>query len=412
MIHQALNPGTILNGNFRIERVLGRGGFGITYLATDLSLERTVAIKEFFPKDFCSREENTTLIDLGNSATWTLVNQLKAKFLKEARNIAKLSHPNIIKIYAAFEANNTAYYVMEYVPGKSLYELICETGPMKPDEAVSVIEKIGGALEYVHELKINHLDVKPGNILWNPATRTPVLIDFGLSKQYDREGNQTSSTPVGVSNGYAPIEQYQVNGVHEFAPQTDLYALGATLYFLVSGKRPPEAMVLLNENLTFDKGFPEALKAPIRKAMSPRRVDRHSSVSEFLASLKEPDTVYIDFDDTNPVQHVPQKPVEQKTSVEPLKTDLPKKPDESKRGSGTSIFVVILLLTLLIIVVCFIASSSGDRDSDNYAVDTVAAVRQTPAVEYYYPVEEAAPEAEELFAVESVELAPADSAQW
>lgn len=210
---QTLLTGSLLqHGTYRIEKVLGQGGFGITYLATDLNLQRKVAIKEFFPKDFCDRNEATSQVTLGTKNTAEFVNRLKSKFLKEARNIAQFDHPNIIRIYAAFEENNTAYYVMEYIEGESLSSIVKKSGPLPEKRALGYIAKVGEALEYVHERKINHLDIKPANIMVRKSDDSPILIDFGLSKQYDSDGNQTSTMPPGFSHGFAPLEQYNEGG--------------------------------------------------------------------------------------------------------------------------------------------------------------------------------------------------------
>ena len=282
---QHLQPGTLLhNGTYRIIDVLGRGGFGITYLALDLNLDRQVAVKEFFPKDYCERTD-TTQVTVGTSSAVELVSRLKAKFLKEARNIAKFSHSGIIKIHAAFEENNTAYYIMDFINGVSLNELIRQNGPLSVERAISVITSVGESLSYVHQQKINHLDIKPGNIMWDNLNGCPILIDFGLSKQYDNEGNQTSTTPTGISAGYAPIEQYKNGGISSFSPQTDIYALGATLYFLITGTVPPDATDLAMEGLTFPAGIPASLKSAIQHAMSLRIADRPATVRDFLAEL-------------------------------------------------------------------------------------------------------------------------------
>lgn len=282
---QHLQPGTLLhNGTYRIIDVLGRGGFGITYLALDINLDRQVAVKEFFPKDYCERTD-TTKVTVGTSSAVELVSRLKAKFLKEARNIAKFSHSGIIKIHAAFEENNTAYYIMDFINGVSLNELIRQNGPLSVERAISVITSVGESLSYVHQQKINHLDIKPGNIMWDNLNGCPILIDFGLSKQYDGEGNQTSTTPTGISVGYAPIEQYKNSGISTFSPQTDIYALGATLYFLITGTVPPDATDLAMEGLTFPAGIPASLKSAIQHAMSLRTADRPATVADFIAEL-------------------------------------------------------------------------------------------------------------------------------
>ncbi|MDE6321326.1 MAG: protein kinase, partial [Muribaculaceae bacterium] len=157
---QTLAAGTLLhNGTYRIEQVLGQGGFGITYLATDLNLQRLVAIKEFFPKEYCERDETTSHVSLGTKNTADFVNKLKGKFLKEARNIAKFDHPNIIRIHAAFEENNTAYYVMEYIEGESLSSMVHNNGKLPEKSAVGYIAQVGGAVDYIRKAKVDPQDV-------------------------------------------------------------------------------------------------------------------------------------------------------------------------------------------------------------------------------------------------------------
>ncbi|MCH5225422.1 MAG: protein kinase [Muribaculaceae bacterium] len=290
-----LKKGTLLHhGMYRIERILGSGGFGITYLATDLGLERLRAIKEFFPKDYCDRDETTSHVTLGTSNTAEFVDKLKKKFIKEARNIANLDqHQGIITIHAVFEENNTAYYVMDYIEGENLSEIVKRDGPLAIEKAIKYITEVGNALNYVHEHHINHLDIKPANIMIRRKDDSPILIDFGLSKQYDSEGLQTSTTPTGISHGYAPFEQYKEGGVKEFSPQTDVYSLAATLYYIVSGKVPPHATDLIENPLSFPEGFPYFLKYPLSKAMSTKRRQRHETVKAFISSLKPEDVATV-----------------------------------------------------------------------------------------------------------------------
>ncbi len=210
---QHLQPNTTLqSGKYRIERVLGQGGFGITYLAVQTSLERNVAIKEFFMKDFCSRDN--TLLTTGSTK---IVEQCRKKFIKEARNLARLSHPNIIGVIDVFEENGTVYYVMPYLTGGSLEDYVKKNGSLSESESMKYIRQIASALKYMHEEQhICHYDVKPANILLDKKGNA-VLIDFGISKNYDANGHETTTTPIGMSEGYAPIEQYQQN-VEEFSP--------------------------------------------------------------------------------------------------------------------------------------------------------------------------------------------------
>ena len=279
---------TLLGGKYRIERVLGQGGFGITYLACHTMLDKRVAIKEFFPQSFCNRDSSTSRVVLGTLSAAELVERFRLKFIKEARNISRLSHSAIVQIHDIFEENDTAYYVMDYIEGESLSALVRREGPLASARALHLVRCVGDALSYIHGLKMNHLDVKPANIMLSQATGQPTLIDFGLAKQYDEGGHQTTSTPVGISHGYAPMEQYNIGGVSLFSPETDIYALGATLYYLLSGETPTEAPKLINEELTFPATIPANLIAPIRRAMSPAKRDRYSSVADFLQALETP----------------------------------------------------------------------------------------------------------------------------
>lgn len=348
MTIQGLKQGTTLrHGTYRIEGILGQGGFGITYLATDLNLDRKVAIKEFFPKDYCDREGETSQVTLGTSSTEDFVTRLKAKFLKEARNIAKFDNPGIIRIHAAFEENNTAYYVMDYIEGTTLSEMVKRNGPLPVSKALEYITKVGEALEYVHGHRMNHLDVKPANIMVRASENMPVLIDFGLSKQYDSEGQQTSTTPTGISHGYAPMEQYNDGGVKEFSPQTDLYSLAATLYYVLSGVVPPQATKLVDETLIFPAEIPASLIKPIGKAMKTARRYRHNSIREFLDQLdkaEENDATII----SNLV--IIPKP-EEKASEEDKLPDEHIEANSQKSGNGGKDIWKILIAVFAIAVV-------------------------------------------------------------
>ena len=284
---QQLQPQTTLqSGKYRIISTLGQGGFGITYLAEQTMLGRKVAVKEFFYKECCDREEGTSHITLGTQSNRETVQRFMNKFLKEARTISQLDHPNIIKIYDIFEENNTAYYVMEYIEGENLSEMVKRQGALSEVTAVGYIKKVADALAYIHAQNINHLDVKPGNIMLRQHDNQIVLIDFGLSKQYDDVGSQTSSTPIGVSQGYAPIEQYRAGGVSQFSPQTDIYSLGATLYWLIIGKTPPPADEILDEGLPAIPAYVSLpVKNAIENAMQVKKKDRPQSVMDFLNLL-------------------------------------------------------------------------------------------------------------------------------
>ena len=290
-----LQPGTLLQGDrYRIIDVLGQGGFGITYLAEQVMAERKVCIKEFFPKEYYNRNEDSRSISLGSQGSAEIMELYKAKFIKEAKTIAKLDHPNIIHIFDVFAENNTAYYVMEYIDGESLSALVKSRGVLPESEAIGYIKQVAAALGSIHEQRIMHLDIKPANVMLRKEDGRAVLIDFGLSKQYDAEGNQTSSTPVGISAGYAPMEQYQQGGVREFSPETDIYSLGATLYYLVTGVVPPQAATIVDEGLP---ELPAHLSVNVRNAiersMEVQRKRRPHSIKEFLALLEDNNPVVV-----------------------------------------------------------------------------------------------------------------------
>ena len=275
---QHLQPNTTLQGGkYRIGRVLGQGGFGITYLAVQTSLERNVAIKEFFMKDFCSRD-NTKL----TTGSTKIVEQCRKKFIKEARNLARLSHPNIIGVIDIFEENETVYYVMPYLTGGSLEDYVKKHGTLSESESMKYIRQIASALKYMHEEQhICHYDVKPANILLDDKG-SAMLIDFGISKNYDASGHETTTTPIGMSEGYAPIEQYQQN-VEEFSPVSDVYALGATLYFLLHGKRPVSAVHRASgTELMISEQLSQEIKDLINESMKVSKLDRAKSVDLFL----------------------------------------------------------------------------------------------------------------------------------
>lgn len=282
-----LNLGTELQGGkYRIIRVLGQGGFGITYLALHTMLDKQVAIKEFFPKEYCDRKD-TTHVTIGTQNSTQLVGQLKNKFIKEARNISKLHHSNIITIHDIFEENDTAYYVMEFIEGSSLSELVKSRGAIPEAEALRYIRQIADAVMYMHKLSMNHLDLKPANIMLRQVDDQPILIDFGLSKQYDASGGQTSTTPVGISHGYAPIEQYRPGGVASFTPQTDVYGLGATLFNLLTGQVPPHYSDILEEGLPeFSEAVSASTQNAVKHAMEVRKNNRPQSVEAFLWELQ------------------------------------------------------------------------------------------------------------------------------
>ena len=287
-----LPTSTILRGGtYRIIRFISSGGFGCTYEAEHIMLEKRVAIKEFFVKDFCNRDENTAHVTIGTLSKKGLVDKLRRKFIDEAKALCRLQHPGIVSVQDVFEENGTAYFVMDYVDGKSLSDIIREEGPLPEERAVRYIRQVATALQYVHDNNRLHLDIKPGNIMID-GNDNPVLIDFGASKQYDEEDGENTSTLMGKTPGYAPPEQMS-NSVVKFLPATDIYALGATLYKLLTGITP------LDVNLRISGEEPEPLptnisaatRNAITAAMEINKNKRPQSLTAFVNLLQLPTAI-------------------------------------------------------------------------------------------------------------------------
>lgn len=298
----SLAIGTILHGeayDYKIMDVLGQGTFGITYKAKvemkgalgRLDSNMYVAVKEFFMKEVNGRENSS--VTSGSTSNGGLFCYYRDKFEREARNLSTLSHPNIVKVLEAFHANGTTYYSMEYIDGISLDKKIAQSpqGRIPLTEAIETLKQIGAAIAFMHSRNMLHLDVKPGNVMMR-KDGTAVLIDFGLSKQYTSDGEPESSTKVGAGTpGYAPIEQASYHEGKGFPTMMDVYALGGTLFKMLTGQRPPEASEILNEGFPTDSlrqlFIPDNIVNSISKAMAPLKKDRWQTVDEFVKHLDE-----------------------------------------------------------------------------------------------------------------------------
>jgi len=293
----ALPEGTVLNSgiaSYSIIKVLGSGGFGITYLAETIvqagnsSHTLHVAIKECYSSQLCWRENDGTSVGYSQSVAGQL-EQSKKDFISEAKRLKAVgnSHPNIVKVHEVFEANNTAYYVMEYLQGESLYTYVQNTagvgGGLSEGEMWRLMKPIIETISFLHENRITHLDIKPDNIMivkCKNGDTAPVLIDFGLSKHYDKDGRPTSTiNTLGITPGYSPIEQY--GGIREFSPASDIYALTATILYCLSGHDPKESNKITPEDI--DQMLPKdgcsaLFRGTIHKCMSPFAKDRPSDV--------------------------------------------------------------------------------------------------------------------------------------
>lgn len=269
------------NGRYSIGKMLGQGGFGITYQGADVSLMRPVAIKEFFPAG--STRHHTRLIPPTQLQQdgFLLARQ---RFIDEARLLSQFDHPGIVQVLDIFEENQTAYLVMELLQGQTLAARIAQPDPMDATEVLEVARKVLVALQLVHQAGLLHRDLKPDNILLAPEGRV-VLIDFGSARQFASQ-HTVSHTRL-VTPGYAPLEQYA--SMARFGPYTDLYALGATLLHALTGQIPPSANDrLLGSPLpTLPRNIPNSLAQALEASLSLKVEDRPQNVEALQALLQE-----------------------------------------------------------------------------------------------------------------------------
>ncbi len=290
---QALPAGHRLE-EFQIERVLGAGGFGITYLATDTSLGRKVVIKENLPAHCAFRDTRSGTVkargvdaESTSDFEWAIAN-----FLREASTLASLEHPNIAKVYRLFQGNRTAYFVMPYVEGVALDAVVekraAESRPFAREELVAILMPMLDALAYLHGQQVFHRDIKPGNILLT-GKNAPVLIDFGAARHL--LGNHSAT--VIESPGYTPYEQLATNC--ELGPASDLYSLAATFYRLITFQRPPRSgdrilkddMQALAGREDLVKRYGSKMLEAFDRALEIKPEPRPQSVNEMLAALGE-----------------------------------------------------------------------------------------------------------------------------
>ena len=279
-----LPHGVVLAGQYRVGKILGKpGGFGITYLGWDIYLQQKVAIKEYLPPDIAARIPESQDITVHTQDDRKDFDVGKEQFVREARIVARLDHPNIVRVRSFFNANDTAYMVMDYYDGMSLdayFHQVKQT--LDPTTAASLAQLILDGLAYVHTNGVVHRDVKPHNI-YLAAVGKPILLDFGAARK--AEGKQQSISVV-LTEGYAPLEQYQRHGGQ--GPWTDVYGVAATLYRMIVGRAPPVALDRLHrdelETSNFE-GIPEALKPVLRIALAQKAEDRYQNAIDFKNAL-------------------------------------------------------------------------------------------------------------------------------
>lgn len=370
------NGHLLQNGKYRLTHIVGQGGFGITYKGVwftevkgplgTIKTEVPICVKEYFFKDYCYRDPESYAVRVHSETGRVLFDKFKEKLIKEAKILSEVHHPHIVNVLEVFEENDTAYIAMEYISGNSLKYMMDKEGVLPEAKVLRYVHQIGEALQFVHEKNILHLDIKPSNILIDQNGKAR-LIDFGVSKRYDIEQQETSTTMLTLSKGFASIEQYDNEGTQSFSPCPDVYSLGATMYNLLTGKIPTESILRATRPLPSPRELNPAIsaktEAAIIKAMQIIPADRFQSVSEMLAELDFPQVEeevvknnisspeYFEEDETTILftTRLPQSKGAEDDETVLNNVDLPSVPKKKKRK--------VTLISLLIIIFASIGSA-------------------------------------------------------
>jgi serine/threonine protein kinase len=283
-----------MHGQYRISRFLNSGGFGITYIARD-ALNRDVVLKECFVEAFCTR--NQAAVQARSDQARPHLQRAIASFREEARLLAMMSHPNIVRIHQLFAENGTSYMALDYVAGHDLVEIVDEKKAMlTPGQIVKIAERLISALSHIHDRHLIHCDVSPDNICVSQSGE-PVLIDFGAARQIMDGVAQRHAGFSLVKDGYSPPELYQTNGV--CAVQSDIYSLAASLYYAITGRAPVDGETRLRAMIA-DRpdplitlagvvpGYPPGFLTTIDKAMSVDPDDRYATAKAWLRAMATP----------------------------------------------------------------------------------------------------------------------------
>lgn len=347
----ALAEGTILFDKYVIERVIGAGGFGITYYARHLKLGTFVAIKEFFLSGICQRLPNKMVVY--GELEPEKFEKYRQRFQEEANTLCQLNNPHVVAVRDIFDENGTTYIVMDFVQGRTLQQIVDEMGPLPYDVAVNYIAQLCEAVEHIHAHHILHRDIKPENIIITPQNNV-VLIDFGSARSFvhDKEQKHTAM----LTMGYAPIEQYTATS--KKGNYTDLYAVGGTFYFILTGRKPIAAADRmmhdeLPEPRALNPQIPLSANQTIMKALNLMPENRYQEVGNFMHDL-----------------------LGETAEVPPVETK------EAKKSNGLVIAGVILAGVLVAILTIWIDQSDfrfGGSDSTYDDWDSIAEVEE-PAV--------------------------------
>lgn len=344
----------ILVERYKIVKKLGQGGFGITYLANDLKLDNLVCVKELYVSGNSTRGENFTV----NSQTINDISfgEFKTKFIAEAKQLAKFNHSNIVKVTDVLEANKTAYYVMEFLEGITLKEYVQKNGAFDIQTLMPIVEKLLSAADEIHRKGMLHRDIKPDNIIFKPNGNV-VLIDFGSAREFG-EGKTITQTAM-LTPGYAPLEQYSEKSKRGVF--SDIYALGATLYFLITGEKPIPATDRVLEKLKspheLNTLITKQVSSAIMLAMEMKPEDRFQSIADFRMALK--DVASIPIETLKPKDKVSEKLIEDK-KVE-------KNKQKNKQKKAIPYLLILFIPTILFVgYLFFFNKATIIKDNEYY----------------------------------------------
>ena len=350
------------NGKYRILEVIGQGGFGITYKAEtyeilqkalgEIRINVTVAIKEFFLRDACFRVPGAQTVSVYPDKEALFVSFKKKLLERESLLVSQLRHPHIVTVLDAFEENNTAYMVMEYIDGIDLNKILEQARQLPLDRCLHYARQIGDALHAAHQKGVIHMDIKPANILIAPGDHVKI-IDFGIAKQYSAAASDTqikTTTVVGYSPHFAPPEQYSSQSREVFTPATDIYAFGGTLYQCLTGVLPFDIPARIQDEMPtvhdLNPAIPEQVSNAIAHAMQLKRIGRYQTVNAFLGALLETDPQSEDPSSTlppaPPLSPLPDAIPDPTTAILPKSSATPElppppKPPKSKPKTSKSI---------------------------------------------------------------------------
>ena len=413
-----IDKALLQKGKYKIVRLIGSGGFGCTYEAEHVMLEKRMAIKELFVKDICCRDDISSYVFVGTSAGKPQFVKLKSDFIDEAKAICRFHHPGIVQVSDVFEENGTAYYVMDYIDGRSLQDIVASEGPLPEIRALKYIRQVADALQYAHSKDLLHLNVNPGNIMIDKNDNA-VLIDFAFSPWYEYyEFSDCDPEAIPPSPVFSP---------QTVSPLTDIYSLGAVLYHLLTGRQPVDCCSrICGEQLRpLPANISRATVEAVSKAMELKMKDRPQTVGEFIRILDsrqdtrphaqhaKEDTVFdsdivatVVPEDETVIKIPPKRP---QSSVKPVK----------KRSSGSKAGVVVLW-TLIGVILGFVvlwlavgggrSSVSGEQDG-NHAQDMMDFPLSSIAADSSDLQQESAIEPNIETEAEPVEAEPVESEQ-